>query len=117
MSARFMIVVVTGLLVWGAYWAALPWLDCWRPWYGLVGPRMVSYCTFGVGGTDALKDGLYPNVLVAGLYVAAAGWSGVAAPYGRVWRSSRARRAATSAATADPRASSASASDSWTAMR
>lgn len=76
MSTRFMILVVTGLLAWGAYWAALPWLDCWRPSFRLVGPLMVSYCTFGVGGTGALKEGLYPNVLVAVLYLAAAGWLG-----------------------------------------
>lgn len=37
---------------------------------------MVRYCTFGVGGTGALKDGLYPNILVAALYVAAAAWLG-----------------------------------------
>lgn len=65
-------IVLAALLAWGAYWAALPWLDCWRPSFGLVGLQMVRYCTFGVGGTGALADGLYPNLLVAGLYVVAA---------------------------------------------
>jgi len=79
-------IVLTFLLAWGAYWAALPWLDCWRPSFGLVGLPMVRYCTFGVGGTGALKEGLYPNVLVAALYVAAAAWLGYRTAFGGVPR-------------------------------
>lgn len=42
--------IVIALLVWAAYWAALPWLDCLGAFTSLEGgPRV---CTFGspVGG-------------------------------------------------------------------
>ncbi len=66
------------LLIWAAYWAALPWLDCMRS-VGQFGLRPaidigLSACTFG--STNG-PSGHYLNVLVAVIYVAAGCWLAV----------------------------------------
>jgi hypothetical protein len=66
-------ITVTLLLVWAAYWAALPWIDCLRA-FPVAVPMgdSVRYCTFGVPGFLALRGW---NLLAGGLYVGAAIWS------------------------------------------
>ena len=44
---RFRIALVV-LLVWGAYWAALPWIDCARANYAVASG--LRECTFGPDG-------------------------------------------------------------------
>lgn len=75
--ARLAIVV---LLVWAAYWAALPWIDCMRafvPFAGLQGAvdLGLSGCTFGFLYTGPRTPGaLYPDLVVAALYLVAGLW-------------------------------------------
>jgi hypothetical protein len=64
------------LLVWGAYWAALPWIDCMRSIPGSL-DRLFDVlgrpCTFGIpefGQFAPAGHGL--NLLVAAVYLAAA---------------------------------------------
>jgi hypothetical protein len=57
------------LLVWGGYWALLPWTDCIRslpnsPW------TMIQPCTFGI----PTATGYWPNLLFAGVYLISAVW-------------------------------------------
>ena len=56
---RFRIALVV-LLVWGAYWAALPWIDCARVNYSASG---LQSCTFGPHG---------PNIIVGIIFLVAA---------------------------------------------
>jgi hypothetical protein len=77
---RFRVALVV-LLVWAAYWAALPWIDCARSMYPFAAG--VQACTFGgqaafgfpvptepPGGVPAW--GLWPNILVGVVYLVVA---------------------------------------------
>ena len=59
------------LLLWGGYWALLPWLDCVRSLpsnpFGMVG-----ICTFGIAVFSS--PGQWGNVVVAAIYIVAAAW-------------------------------------------
>jgi hypothetical protein len=75
MSRRWNVaqIAVVLLLVWGAYWAALPWIDCIRgfPAAVRVGDS-VRYCTFGIPEFSFHAIGW--NLVAGALYVAAALW-------------------------------------------
>lgn len=67
------------LLIWAAYWAALPWIDCMRAFtpFGLRNAvdLGLSSCTFGFPYTGPRTQGaLYPDLVVAALYLAAGLW-------------------------------------------
>lgn len=48
------------LLVWAAYWAASPWIDCWWSF-----PSGLQGCTFGARELrGAPAWGYWPNVIV-----------------------------------------------------
>jgi hypothetical protein len=68
--------VLVLLLTWAAYWAALPWLDCWRG-LPLSLERSFSLMRACAVGTEIQTLGphpLYPNILVALVYIFAAAW-------------------------------------------
>jgi hypothetical protein len=67
-------ITVVVLLVWAAYWAALPWIDCLRSFPAAVSiNESVRFCTFG-----SAIPGFVPvhgwNLLAGALYVVAAVW-------------------------------------------
>jgi hypothetical protein len=65
---------VVGLLVWGAYWAALPWIDCLRAFPPAVSVSdKLTYCTFGIAAYAVPGKGL--NLVAGGIYLAAAAWA------------------------------------------
>ena len=65
---------VAPLLVWGAYWAALPWIDCVRAFPAAVPiGEPLRFCTFGVG-IPGFPPPLGWNVMVGAVYVVAALW-------------------------------------------
>jgi hypothetical protein len=66
-------ITVVLLLVWGAYWAALPWIDCVRGFPAAVRiGESVGYCTLGI--PEFGFHGLGWNIVAGALYVAAALW-------------------------------------------
>lgn len=66
-------VAVAVLLVWGAYWAALPWIDCVRAVsvFGIQGP-FIAACTFGHPGAEPGPGAAWPNVVVGAVYLVSA---------------------------------------------
>jgi hypothetical protein len=66
--------VLVLLLAWAAYWAALPWVDCWRglPVSLETSLDLMRACAVGVGVQTFGPQPLYPNILVALVYVIAA---------------------------------------------
>jgi hypothetical protein len=68
-------VAVLVLLVWGAYWAALPWLECAWPQFRFgpsFGPssETLRLCTFGVAEPKSYPgSGFGPNVVIAAVYL------------------------------------------------
>ena len=75
-ASRLLIAV---LLLGGAYFAARRWLDCVSP-LGLSRgfyPEMARLCSFGTGNPAFDQGGpgpLWPNVVIAAIYVIAAVW-------------------------------------------
>ena len=68
-------ITVVLLLVWGAYWAALPWIDCLRAFPAAVPiGDSLRFCTFGFG-VPGFPPPLGWNLLAGLLYVAAAIWA------------------------------------------
>ena len=67
-------ITVVSLLVWGAYWAALPWIDCIRAFPAAVpiGDRL-RFCTFGVG-LPGFPPPLGWNLVGSAVYLVAAIW-------------------------------------------
>jgi hypothetical protein len=66
---------VVALLAWGAYWAALPWIDCIRAFPAAVPiGDSLRFCTFG-SGLSGFQGPLGWNLLAGVLYVAAAVWA------------------------------------------
>lgn len=67
-------ITVVLLLLWAAYWAALPWVDCLRAFPAAVSvDDSVRLCTFGVPIPGfGIAHGW--NLLAGALYVAAATW-------------------------------------------
>ena len=61
---------VAALLVCGAYWAALPWIDCIRQF---PTADMARACTFGVG-IPGFPSPMGWNVLAGAAYLVAALW-------------------------------------------
>ena len=71
-SVRFALVVA--LLLWGAYWAALPWIDCVRPAFtGVAGIDLLRPCTIGIG-IAGFGNGFYPNLIAGLVYLVTAAW-------------------------------------------
>lgn len=66
------------LLVWAAYWAALPWIDCMRANPFGIDVTFTRLCTFGAGSISAdaarlgARPGLWPDILVGLVYLVAA---------------------------------------------
>ena len=61
---------VAALLAWGAYWAALPWIDCVRQFPTV---DVLRACTLGVG-IPGFTPPLGWNVMVGAVCLAAALW-------------------------------------------
>lgn len=64
-------VAVLVLLVWGAYWAALPWLECAWPQFRF-GPtsETLRLCTFGGAEPNPYPGfGFGPNLFIAAVYL------------------------------------------------
>jgi hypothetical protein len=71
--------VLAVLLIWAAYWAALPWIDCMRAFAPFGFQNVVDLglggCTFGFPYTGPRTPGaLYPDLVVAALYLVAGLW-------------------------------------------
>jgi hypothetical protein len=62
---------VVGLLVWAAYWAALPWIDCVRQF---PTADVVRGCSFGVSEVPGGPAALVWNLAVGSVYLLAALW-------------------------------------------
>jgi hypothetical protein len=61
---------VVALLAWAAYWAALPWIDCFREF---PTAEVARAHTFGVG-IAGFPPATGWNVIVGAVYLAAAPW-------------------------------------------
>ena len=61
------------LLIWGSYWAALPWIECVRGW-GPFGAELARFCTVGGG---PVFGGLGWNLVAGAVYLVAAAWLGL----------------------------------------
>ena len=67
-------ITVILLLVWAAYWAALPWIDCLRAFPAAVPVNdSVRFCTLGVP-IPGFGTPHGWNLFASGLYVASAIW-------------------------------------------
>jgi hypothetical protein len=67
-------ITVALLLVWAAYWAALPWIDCLRAFPAAVPLNdSVRFCTVGVP-IPGFGTPHGWNLVASGLYVASAIW-------------------------------------------
>ena len=65
-------ITVVSLLVWGAYWTALPWIDCIRAFPAAVPiGDPLRFCTFGVG-LPGFQGPLGWNLLGSAVYLVAA---------------------------------------------
>jgi hypothetical protein len=65
-------ITVVSLLVWAAYWAALPWIDCLRAFPAAVPiGDSFRYCTLGVPFFPTIHGW---NLLAGALYSGAAVW-------------------------------------------
>jgi len=71
--------IVVALLGWGAYWAALPWIICFRAFPGGAVSEALRFCTFGFG-IPGFPPAQGWNLLVGALYVAAAIWTAARRP-------------------------------------
>jgi hypothetical protein len=64
------------LLAWGAYWAALPWVDCMRAFmaFGLrtATDSGLQACSFGIPVFLSGPPEHWPNLVFAAVYVIAA---------------------------------------------
>lgn len=66
---------VVVLLVWAAYWAALPWIDCARSFPFGIDIGFLSMCTFGFPFSDprGLPNPVHwPNIVAGVIYLVAA---------------------------------------------
>ena len=67
-------ITVVALLVWGAYWAGLPWIDCIRAFHAIVPiGEPLRLCTFGVG-LPGFPPPLGWNLVGSAVYLVAAIW-------------------------------------------
>ncbi len=60
-------VALIALLMWAAYWAALPWIDCARALYPFSGG--LQECLFGSPFAPTNLWGFWPNTLVGVVYL------------------------------------------------
>ena len=68
-------ITVVSLLVWGAYWAALPWIDCVRAFPAVVPiGDPLRFCTFGFG-LPGFQGPRGWNLLGSAVYLVAAIWT------------------------------------------
>jgi hypothetical protein len=74
-------ITVAFLLVWAAYWVALPWIDCLRAFPAAVAINdSLRFCTFGAPAIPGFVPTHGWNLLGGALYVAAAAWFYVRRP-------------------------------------
>ncbi len=61
--------IVVVLLIWAAYWAALPWLDCARAVSAF--DRGLELCSFGAPLASPARI-LWPNLVLGAVYLVVA---------------------------------------------